>query len=272
MTDYLSVDPLHVYRERYAEHARISRSNGIVEVQMHTAGRSAMWSLELHNALPRLFRDIANDRANEVLILTGTGDHWLAGWDEQSIESIETGDHEFGLASYERWFRDGSMLQEEILGLDIPTIGVVNGPGFHTEFALLCDLTLCARDVVFFDGHFSKGVVPGDGLLLVLQELLGTKRAAYVALCRAGVTAEAAQECGLVNEVVSRSDLLDRARQHASRIRDLPEIQRRLTTHVARRRWNVRFAADFRLHFGYEMWGAQTVRGRHAYTIPPIVR
>lgn len=63
--------------------------------------------------------------------------------------------------------------------IQIPTIGVLNGPGFHTE---MCDLTICSEDAVDFDPHFDIGSVPGDGIHSCFEELLGTKRAAYALL------------------------------------------------------------------------------------------
>jgi hypothetical protein len=46
------------------------------------------------------------------------------------------------------------------------------------ELPLLCDLTLCAPDVVIGDGNFSAGSVPGDGVYLILRELDGVNRQA----------------------------------------------------------------------------------------------
>jgi hypothetical protein len=66
---------------------------------------------------------------------------------------------------------------------------VINGPGPRLELPLLCDLTLCAPDVVFGDGNFRAGSVPGDGMFLVLRELAGVKRASHAVYTGRGVTA-----------------------------------------------------------------------------------
>ena len=50
------------------------REKGILEIRMHTDGKEAKWSKELHRALPQIFPIIGADRKNEVIILTGTGD------------------------------------------------------------------------------------------------------------------------------------------------------------------------------------------------------
>jgi Enoyl-CoA hydratase/isomerase len=66
--------------------------------------------------------------------------------------------------------------------LEIPTIGVINGPGFHTEMLLMCDITICSDDTIIYDLHYDIGSVPGDGIHSCFQELLGVKRAAYALL------------------------------------------------------------------------------------------
>ena len=57
--------------------------------------------------------------------------------------------------------------------LEIPTIGVLNGPGFHTEICLMCDITICSEDAIIFDLHYDIGSVPGDGIHSCFLELLG---------------------------------------------------------------------------------------------------
>ena len=81
---------------------------------------------------------------------------------------------------YDQLYHDATKLLEAfIFNIEIPTIACINGPGLHTEFALLCDITLCADHAELFDPHFRFNLVPGDGQGLTFQELMGPKRAAY---------------------------------------------------------------------------------------------
>jgi enoyl-CoA hydratase/carnithine racemase len=79
--------------------------------------------------------------------------------------------------------------------LEIPTIGVINGPGFHTEMLLMCDITICSEDAIIYDLHYDIGSVPGDGIHSCFQELLGVKRAAYALLT--GQTIDAKDRAGI---------------------------------------------------------------------------
>lgn len=252
------------YRERFKHHFVMERTGGVLEVRMHNDGGEAIWSLELHRALTQMFRAVANDRENHILILTGTGDYWFRVLDSESFAQIEHDDDVFRRKSYDMWYRDGMRMVESLLwDVDIPTIAVVNGPGFHTEFALLCDVTICADDARFFEAHLNIGLAPGDGLFLVLQELLGTKRATYAMHTVQRINAPKALEWGLVNEVLPREQLLPRAREIASIMMTRDPFIRHMTTQIVKRRWKRLFTDDLGFHISHEMWGTMVHRGKH---------
>ena len=148
--------------------------------------------------------------------------------------------------AYEYAFKDGRRnVLSLVVDLEILTIGALNGPGFHSELCLMCDLTICSEDAIIFDPHFAGiGTVPGDGIHSCFQELLGVKRAAYALLTGQPITAEKALEYGLVNEVVPRDQLLERAKELARDIMKQTRTTRRLATQVIRRPWKKRVVDD----------------------------
>ena len=146
------------------------------------------------------------------------------------------------------------MSVRSINDLEIPTIGVLNGSGGHAEICLMCDITLCAEEAIIFDPHFNMGSVPGDGIHTCLQELLGVKRAAYALITGQQIDAKLALEYGMVNEVLPRDQLLDRAWKLADHIMSQPRVTRRLTTQILRRPWKRRVADDLDGGFGIQMF------------------
>ena len=52
------------------------RENGILEMRFHTDNGPLRRGLGPHGELPDAFADVARDRDNRVVILTGTGDEW----------------------------------------------------------------------------------------------------------------------------------------------------------------------------------------------------
>jgi len=242
------------YREKYATHFKLERRNGILQVQMHTQGGPVMYGLPIHNAWSQLWLDLGNDPDNEVLIFSGTGDKWIAGFDPdfaaQSLAELPAD------AFYDQIYSDATKLLEAfIFNIDIPTIACINGPGLHTEFALLCDITLCAEHAELFDPHFRFNLVPGDGQGLTFQELMGLKRAAYFLYTSDKINAQMAKEMGLVNEVLPLDRLLPRAWEIAEKIMQKSRTIRRLTSAVLRRQWKRRLVQDLGFHIAHELLG-----------------
>lgn len=242
------------YREKYATYFKLERRNGILQVQMHTQEGPVMYGLPLHNAWSQLWLDLGNDPDNEVLIFSGTGDKWIAGFDPEMAKQPL---HELPAdAFYDQIYSDATKLLEAfIFNIDIPTIACINGSGLHTEFALLCDITLCAEHAELFDPHFKFNLVPGDGQGLTFQELMGPKRAAYFLYTSDKINAQMAKEMGLVNEVVPLDRLLPRAWEIAEKIMQKPRAIRRLTSAVLRRQWKRRLVEDLGFHIAHELLG-----------------
>lgn len=115
------------YAQKYAEHFVMERDDGIIEVRMHSAGGPAIYSLGLHNAWGQAWQEVGNDPCNEVVIFSGTGDAWIGGADPASFAQPF---HEWsGDQAYELHYDGMKVVENLVTGIDVPTIGVVNGPG-----------------------------------------------------------------------------------------------------------------------------------------------
>ncbi len=129
-----------------------------------------------------------------------------------------------------------------LLNIEVPMISAVNGPALrHSELPLLCDIVLAAEEAEFQDsGHFSGGLIPGDGVHIVYPMLLGLNRARYFLLTGQIISAKEAKDYGLVAEVLPREKLLPRAWEIAERLVEYPTLHLRysrilLTEHLRRR-------------------------------------
>ena len=112
-----------------------------------------------------------------------------------------------------------------------------------------------AEDAIIYDLHYDIGSVPGDGIHSCFQELLGVKRAAYALLTGEAFDAKKALELGMVNEVLPKEKLIERAYQIADHIMTQPRTTRRLTTQIIRRPWKHRIVDDLDGGFGIQMFG-----------------
>ena len=242
------------YKETFKDYYMLERRpDGVILARAHTRGGSVQLSVENHRSVGQLFKTIGDDPKNEVMIFSGSGPDFMMDADPEGFR-LEQEDPAYW--AYEYAYKDGRINVSSLVNdLEIPTIGILNGPGFHTEICLMCDLTICSEDAVLYDLHYDIGSVPGDGIHSCFLELLGVKRGAYALLTGEAINAQKALEYGLVNEVVPRDKLIERAYQLADHIMTQPRTTRRLTTQIVRRPWKKRIVDDLDGGFGIQMFG-----------------
>lgn len=254
LQSFVPTPRLEDYAETFKDFFKLTRrDDGVLLAEAHTNGGPIQLSVENHRALGQFLKTVGADPENELLILTGSGDEFMMDSDPDGF-ALEDVDMEYW--AYEYAYKDGRINVSSLVNdLEIPTIGLMNGPGFHPEIVLMCDITLAAEGATIFDLHYDIGSVPADGIHNAFQELLGTKRAAYALLTGEAITAERALEYGMVNEVVPRDQLVARAYTIADHIMSQPRTTRRLTTQIVRRPWKQRIVNDLDGGFGIQMFG-----------------
>jgi enoyl-CoA hydratase/carnithine racemase len=195
--------------------------DGILEVRLHTDGGHLVWGEKPHAELGYLFASIAADRANRVVIITGTGDSYIGDYDGTVG----------GVMTAERWdhsMYNGRRLMERFLDIEVPVIAAVNGPTLmHPELALLADLVLASDNAVFADSHLMAGTVPGDGGHVIWPLLIGVNRARHMLLTNRRLSAAEALELGIIAEVLPPDQLLERAWEHARALVKVPYLSLR---------------------------------------------
>lgn len=253
LTDFIPTPEFEEYQERFKEHYLLDRrADGVILAQAHTIGGSIQLSVQNHRSVGQLFKTIGADPKNEVMIFTGTGDDFMMDVDPKGFE-LEQEDLQHW--AYEYAYKDGRINVSSLINdLEIPTIGILNGSGFHSEICLMCDITLMAEDAVLYDLHYDIGSVPGDGIHSCFEELLGVKRAAYALLTGEAIDAKTALEYGMVNEIWPKDELIERAFTIADHIMTQPRTTRRLTTQIIRRPWRQRISDDLDGGFGIQMF------------------
>jgi enoyl-CoA hydratase/carnithine racemase len=209
------------YAKKY-ETIELQRTDGIVQMTLHSGDKSLIWTARAHDELAYCFTDLANDRENSVVILTGTGESFCAEIDFAS----------FSLGSAQDWdhiIYEGRRLLQNLLEIPVPVVAAVNGPVlFHPEIPVMSDVVIAADTASFQDGpHFPSGLVPGDGAHIVWPHVLGSNRGRYFLLTGQVLDAPTALEYGAVNEVVPADRLLDRAWEVARSIAEKPLLARR---------------------------------------------
>jgi enoyl-CoA hydratase len=170
---------------------------------------------EMGRDLMGYFEAIALD-PNDIrcVVMTGTGDKaFCAGGDlkERNGMTDEAWQHQHVL--FERMFR-------AITFCPVPVIAAVNGAAYGggCEMAGCCDFIYSADSARFALTEVSLGIMPGGGGTQSLARAVGERRALELILSAKPFTAGEALTWGLVNRVTTQANLLDEAKQIATRI------------------------------------------------------
>ena len=215
------------YRDKFSC-LRMRREDGILEMRLHTDEGSLRWGLVPHGELPDAFAEVGRDRENRVVILTGTGDEFSGLRASTATRSLVQG---ITANAYDRVHWEGRALLMNLLNIECPVIAAINGPAWrHCEIPLLSDIVLASETAQFQDSaHFMSGMLPGDGMHIVMPLLMGMNRGRYFLLTGQTLDAREAKELGLVNEVLPQDQVLARAWEHARLLAQKPTLLLRYT-------------------------------------------
>jgi enoyl-CoA hydratase len=165
---------------------------------------SVQMRAELRSALEALRRDPEIGAA----VLTGGGDKaFSAGMD---LREFAQSNASVPVAEMKRFRWEQG---EGIAAFDKPIIAAINGlaVGGGVELALQCDLIFAAEHASFAFAEVKRGLLPGNGGTQHLSRRIGQARALEIILTGRTVDAVEALAIGLVEHVVPRAALLERA-------------------------------------------------------------
>jgi len=157
---------------------------------------------------------VAADDACRVLVLTGEGRGFCAGFDLREAAEAP-GEQELGEAT--AWMQRQeafSGLVARLRGLPQPVIAAVNGPcnGGGLALALGCEIRLAARSASFNAAFVKVGMSGCDmGVSWLLPRCVGSSNSFQMLLTGRLVAADEALRMGLVSEVLQDPELLPRA-------------------------------------------------------------
>jgi enoyl-CoA hydratase/3-hydroxyacyl-CoA dehydrogenase len=106
------------------------------------------------------------------------------------------------------------------------TIASVAGPAYGAgcELMMACDLAVAGESARFGQPEVGLGLVPGLGGTQRLPRMVGRRRAVEMNLVGEGISAWAALDRGLVNDVVADLDLFDTTLAWARKLAGQPPI------------------------------------------------
>ena len=186
----------------------VERHDGFAIVAFNRPERMNALVPQLLSEFDAAMRELDEDPAVKVVILTGRGKAFCVGLDVAVLQ--EEGPEKFLPFDPAR----------TITAWNGPVIAAINGlsvtGGF--EITVACDIILASDDAAFIDTHSRVGLLPGWGLSVRLQRTIGIYRAKELELTGRRLPAAEAADWGLINRVVPAGDLMEVACDMASTI------------------------------------------------------
>lgn len=163
----------------------------------------------MHRALAAAIADAEQDETCRALLLTGTGRAFSSGQDlNERINAA--GEVAVPGAALEQYYNP---LVRKLRTLPFPIVCAVNGTaaGAACNIALACDIVLAARSATFLQAFARLGLVPDAGGTWLLPRLVGQARARGLALLAEPLSADKAEEWGLIWKAVDDAALMTEA-------------------------------------------------------------
>lgn len=187
------------------------RDDGVLVVSLDVASEKLnVLSLGLLDEFEAVFKEIEKDAAlRGVVIVSGKSEGFIAGADIKQFVAVSTAAEAAALAG------KGHALLNRIEGSRVPFVAAINGIclGGGTELSLACAGRVASDDPKTALGlpEVQLGLVPGMGGTQRLPRLVGLALGLDMILSARNLKANKALRAGLVDEVVPRSILEDRA-------------------------------------------------------------
>jgi enoyl-CoA hydratase/carnithine racemase len=190
---------------------------GVVVLTLDRPDRLNAMTAEMFAELESTGRQLDREPGLRVLVLTGAGRAFCAGYDLAAAEQLPS----LGAMGMLDLQESAARALSAIRGVRVPVIAAVNGAaaGGGLALALAADIRLASPRAKFVPSFVTIGLSAGDlGTSWLLPRLIGPAAAAEFLYSARTMGAEEAERTGLVNRVVAEDELLDAALEMAAQI------------------------------------------------------
>ena len=172
--------------------------DGVATVTLNRPDKRNALSIEVRDRVSDALDRLAADEDVKVVVVTGAGEVFSAGFDLREFEVDDA-------AFQEKLWASSDRFHATCLRFPLPLVASVNGPALAGGFdlAVMCDIRIAADTARFAHPEYTFGdVVYGP-----LHDLVGGSLARDLAMTGRVLDANEAQAAGLVNRVVPRDQL-----------------------------------------------------------------
>jgi 2-(1,2-epoxy-1,2-dihydrophenyl)acetyl-CoA isomerase len=196
-------------------------ADGVAKLTLNRPDKLNSFNTAMHDQLRAALQTIKQDQTVRTLLLTGAGRGFCAGQDlsDRNV-AADAAPPDLG-HTLDTYYNP---LVRTLRALPIPVICAVNGvaAGAGANIALACDIVLAARSANFIQAFCKIGLMPDSGGTYFLPRLVGSARAMGLALLGDKLSAEQAEQWGLIWKCIEDDKLQEEAMKLARHFASQP--------------------------------------------------
>lgn len=198
---------------------------GVAWVTMNRPKALNALNRDMTRALIETINPLEYDEDVRCVVIRG-GEHFMAGGDLKTFHAMLNQSRQDNLVAFEAFIHEVHSLIIAIRRMPKPVVASVNGAcaGFGLSFMCATDLSIVADNSYYTLAYTLIGTSPDGGSTYALPRLVGLKKATELALLGDRFDAATAKDYGLVNWVVSASELDAETAKLATRLASGPTV------------------------------------------------
>lgn len=196
----------------------LAREGAVAVMTLNRPAARNGLTVDLIGRIETAIGELAADRAVHAVVITGNGPVFSAGHDLKEMTAHRS-DPDRGRAFYADAMTRCSAMMQAVIACPKPVIAAVQGTATAAGVQLVatCDLAVAGRSARFCTPGVNIGLFCSTPMV-ALSRTIASKHAMEMLLLGDMIEAEQALAWGLVNRVVDDGDVLQAARDMASRI------------------------------------------------------
>lgn len=194
---------------------------GVAKLALNRPDRLNSFNAEMHDEMRQAMKTLKTDKSIRCLLITGNGRGFCAGQD-LSDRDVAPGSEMPDLG--ESIEKNYNPLLRNLTNLEMPVICAVNGvaAGAGANIAFACDIVFAGRSASFIQAFSKIGLVPDSGGTWTLPRLVGRGRAMALAMLADKVSAEQAENWGMIWKCLDDDQLMPEAEKLAAHLATQP--------------------------------------------------
>jgi 2-(1,2-epoxy-1,2-dihydrophenyl)acetyl-CoA isomerase len=195
------------------DHLLCTRNGAVAEIVFNRPEARNAANAEMLIRAREFAQEIEGDPTVKVLVIRGTGKHFMAGGDVKAFEDVQVLPSTARRALFEARVQAHAPLFMTLARMPQIVVTVLQGAvaGAGVSLAAFSDISIAANSAFFLSAQIRLGMSPDGGATYGLPRHIGLARAKFMALLGDRITAEQAERWGLVSCVVDDDALDDTA-------------------------------------------------------------